>query len=182
MTTKELVGPLPTVRFQDGTRIAYQPPRDTCDGNRWRACTDHRVACDCREAEMAEQIAELRGELKAVADAALKVLAGHPIWVYEDGPNGEREVGCMCTGCQIVRASWVLPHHTGDSMSRDEVDGLSPMQLECGYRWKVCVERGGVPCRQSVVRDRGVYHEHLTDGAGNLVPLPEFDPMNEVPF
>lgn len=37
------------------------PPRDTRD-IRYQLCTDHHTACDCREAELGEVIAELRSE------------------------------------------------------------------------------------------------------------------------
>lgn len=57
----------PTVRFKPGTDQAgatgYDVPKDTLDP-RYAACTDHRVACDCREAERAETIAELLAELQ----------------------------------------------------------------------------------------------------------------------
>lgn len=39
--------------------IRYRPPGDTTDP-RYAACTRHRVACDCREARMAEDRAEAR--------------------------------------------------------------------------------------------------------------------------
>lgn len=55
-----LAGPLPVLRFWDGTTIVYTPPRNTLDP-RFAVCTDHRPACDCREAEWAEQRAEWRG-------------------------------------------------------------------------------------------------------------------------
>jgi hypothetical protein len=54
-----LVGPLPTIQFQDGTRLVYTPPGNTCDP-RARVCAEHRVACDCREAEWAEMRTEWR--------------------------------------------------------------------------------------------------------------------------
>jgi hypothetical protein len=168
--TTDLVGPLPTIRFYDGTKQAYDVPRDTMDP-RFQACTYHHPACDCREAELAEQIAELRGELKGVADAAREVLAGHPIWAYEDGPNGERSVGCMCTGCQIVRATHLLASMEGSSYARDQVDGLSPDEVDFGRRWKVCTERGCAGYLRYRTRDRGHYHEHLTERSGEQVPL-----------
>lgn len=180
--TTDLVGPLPTIRFHDGARQTYDVPKDTMDP-RYVACTEHRPACDCREAELSENAAELRGELKAVAKAARQVLAGHPIWVYEDGPNGEREVGCMCTGCQIVRAGDVLRHSEGDSTHRDETDGLAPWQQECEMRWKVCAgrcpnldEHLTRPPGQAgyITRDRGHYHEHMTHQDGSLERA--FDP------
>jgi hypothetical protein len=64
-TTSALVGPLPQIRFQDGTREVYSPPRNTVDP-RYKACTDHRRACDCREAESAEERQELMGALAEV--------------------------------------------------------------------------------------------------------------------
>lgn len=58
---------VPTVRFKPGTDQAgatgYVVPKDTRDP-RWAACADHHVACDCREAQLAELVAELRDELK----------------------------------------------------------------------------------------------------------------------
>jgi hypothetical protein len=183
MTTKELVGPLPVVRFRDGTRIAYQPPRDTCDGDRWRACTDHRVACDCREAEMAEQISELRAELRMAREAALRILAGHPVYAYEEGPNGQREVGCQCTGCQIAREAFLLSSIEGGPHKRDETDGLTDWDRECERRWKSCFSR----CPNVdehltrprgklgyITRDRGHYHDHLCTREGK--PIREEDP------
>jgi hypothetical protein len=168
--TAELVGPLPTIRFYDGTKQAYDVPRDTMDP-RYKACTYHHPACDCREAELSEQIAELRGELKGITDVARDVLAGHAIWAYEDGPNGERSIGCMCTGCQIVRVGYVLRHAEGDSFHRDETDGLSPDEVDYGRRWKVCTDRGGACHLEYRTRDRGNYHEHLAESNGKLVPL-----------
>jgi hypothetical protein len=115
MTTKELVGPVPTVRFHGGPwrgfdrdypKVAYVVPRDTCDP-RYGACTDHHVACDCREAEMAENLNEYRYELKAQREAFDTILAGHPTWQYSS--DGKRLTGCMCTGCQFARALHIYP-------------------------------------------------------------------------
>jgi hypothetical protein len=78
------------VLFQDGTRLDYDPPRNTLDA-RYVACTKHQVACDCREAEYQEEIAEFRGEFDLVRKALATVLDGH------------RAIACMCTGCQIAR-------------------------------------------------------------------------------
>ncbi len=53
------------VRYRTG-RVQgeeYIPPRNTCDP-RWDRCVDHHVACDCREAEQAEHVDELRSELE----------------------------------------------------------------------------------------------------------------------
>lgn len=99
--TTELVGPLPTVHFQDGSRVVYTAPRDTCDA-RYRTCVHHRVACDCREAESAETISELRAEMRATQKAFAEVLKGHQTWAYTDAGVDEF-AQCQCTGCQIVR-------------------------------------------------------------------------------
>lgn len=76
--------------FHDGTRIAYQPPANTLDP-RYLACTEHRVACDCREAEYNEDIAEYQGDWRMFQKVMAEVLADH--------------IGrcCQCTGCQIAR-------------------------------------------------------------------------------
>jgi hypothetical protein len=98
-----LVGPLPTVTFGDGTRVVYTVPRDTCDP-RHAACKAHRVACDCREAEFAETISELRAMLRDTEKAVNEILAGHQTWAMtETGRDTFAE--CRCTGCQIVRAA-----------------------------------------------------------------------------
>ena len=96
-----LVGPLPTVGFHDGSRVVYSPPKDTMDV-RWETCVHHRVACDCREAEHAETVSELRHEMRRVEKAFAEILKGHQTWAYT--ATGEDEFAqCQCTGCQIVR-------------------------------------------------------------------------------
>lgn len=97
----ELVGPLPSARFHDGSSVTYAPPKDTCDA-RYKACMHHRVACDCREAEFAENVSEWRAERKLTENAINEVLRGHQTWAYND--DGRDEMAeCQCTGCQIVR-------------------------------------------------------------------------------
>lgn len=113
MTSTELVGPLPTVRFYGGPRpvgglfarnkgrnlpaVAYTPPKNTLDP-RYAACTEHRVACDCREAEFAEHKQEARAEWQRVDDVIVSTLRGHATW-----PRTPTDPGCLCTGCQIAR-------------------------------------------------------------------------------
>jgi hypothetical protein len=97
----ELVGPLPSVRFRGGPSVAYTPPKDTCD-SRYKACVHHRVACDCREAEFAENLSEWRAERRMTENAINEVLRGHQTWAFND--DGRDEMAeCRCTGCQIVR-------------------------------------------------------------------------------
>jgi hypothetical protein len=172
MASQALVGPLPTVRFQDGTKVAYTPPKSTMD-NRWRDCTEHHVACDCREAELAEYIAELRAMLKDAQDAARTILAGHATYAYENGANGDdREIGCMCTGCRIARKAYLITYHEGGSSARDEVDGLDQDQISAGLRWKVCINPTD-QCRTLRIRRREgqyrPYHEHLVADNGQPI-------------
>lgn len=86
------------VLFHDGTRLDYDQPKNTLDP-RYPACVEHRVACDCREAEYAEEGTEFRADWASLLAAVKEICAGHP-----------RE--CMCTGCQIARrihVSYVIP-------------------------------------------------------------------------
>lgn len=92
--------------------VAYRVPANTCDP-RYRACTDHHVACDCREAELAEDIGELRAEFNLIRDAARRALANHQLHQLHQ-PHGLRrwERGavplCLCSGCVIARETSAL--------------------------------------------------------------------------
>lgn len=76
--------------------IRYRPPRDTTDP-RYTACRQHRVACDCREAHMAEDRAEMRAyhdettRLEQGVDAVLALHAGPNEWGRCTAP------GCLNT-------------------------------------------------------------------------------------
>lgn len=116
MTSTELVGPVETVKFMGGPTcftgphptVIYDVPASTLD-HRYQSCTDHHVACDCREADLAEVIGELRSELDAIIRIALEVCDGHATEAWED----ERyQTGCMCTGCQIIRRAHLLGRST----------------------------------------------------------------------
>ncbi|PXY17061.1 hypothetical protein [Prauserella flavalba] len=117
MTSTDLVGPLPTITFHGGpggfrnpARVAYSLPRNTLDP-RFAACRDHRPACDCREALLAENLAELRYEYHAAQRAACEVLAGHRVENPDAYTDAERaHLACQCTGCQIVRRSHLLDY------------------------------------------------------------------------
>lgn len=115
-TSTELVGPMPVgkVRFGGGPSIVrrddhgrlrrrhsdatviYDVPTNTLDP-RYTACTDHHVACDCREAEHAEEMQEWAYARREIQGAIDSVLQGHRI------------DECMCTGCQIARSIHVYP-------------------------------------------------------------------------
>lgn len=107
----ELVGPVPTIRYLDGTRQAYDVPRNTCD-NRASACTDHHPACDCRESMLAEDIGEYRAMFREVEQAILAAIKGHQTYAF----TGEDDLGvvsedtfgqCKCPACVIARAAHI---------------------------------------------------------------------------
>lgn len=90
-----LVGPVPSVSFYggpdryrpgiDAPKIGYVIPTSTRDP-RFAACTEHHVACDCREAELAEEIAEFRTEYRRLRDLVYSAVEGHRTWpVSADG-------------------------------------------------------------------------------------------------
>lgn len=101
----------PVVLFRGGPNglkvpaaAEYEPPVNTVDP-RYAACTDHHVACDCREAEFAEERREQRMEREAMRAAFDEILAGHETRNWNDG----KSPGCMCTGCQLARACHIYP-------------------------------------------------------------------------
>lgn len=121
MASKALVGPLRFIHFGawGNVRQAYDVPRDTRD-LRAAACFEHHPACDCREAELNEQINEYWTALKALRAAAETVLRGHRLHDYGDDQSRDLKVGshewkrfirgdgplaCQCTGCQLIRAT-----------------------------------------------------------------------------
>jgi hypothetical protein len=85
------------VLFRDGTRVNAEPPQSTMDP-RYVACTEHRLACDCREAEYAEEVSEYSGEWRRVCEVLATHLKGHKVDV------------CPCTGCVICRELGLTPH------------------------------------------------------------------------
>lgn len=97
------------IRFQDGTQLIYTPPRDTIDP-RYDACTDHHVACDCREAEHQEWQSEASGYNRLMREVFARVLADHQTRVVLSDPfTDPTNKPCMCTGCQIAREIGVYP-------------------------------------------------------------------------
>lgn len=80
-----------TVRFADGSTVDYRPPINTVDP-RYAACKEHRVGCDCREADLREDIVDNRAEWEGFRKALAEVLAGHAACC------------CRCSGCAIARA------------------------------------------------------------------------------
>lgn len=116
MPGTELVGPLRTIRFQDGSRRVYDGPRDSCDP-RYRNCRLHHPACDCREAEFAELLAEFRHTEHLMRHAAAELLVGHRLYDHGTGDrvsaddetywrylSGDGPLACQCAGCRLARA------------------------------------------------------------------------------
>lgn len=96
--------------FGQGGSVNYTPPRDTMDA-RYLACTGHHVACDCREAEWAEERAERIAHVRELRATFSRVLAGHQVYdLNATNPyTGEQAKPCMCTGCQIAREVGIYP-------------------------------------------------------------------------
>ncbi|WP_280201897.1 hypothetical protein [Nocardia cyriacigeorgica] len=95
-----LVGPLVRFRGQP-VAVSSSPPRDTRDP-RYLACTDHRLACDCREAEQNEQLTEYRIELRQLRDLFDALTESHPTRVEVDGVR-RADLECHCPLCVFGR-------------------------------------------------------------------------------
>lgn len=99
------------IRFHDGTTQDYRVPCDTREP-RCKACRDHHPACDCREAEHAEQIAELSATIEQMTRAVQVQLRGHRIEDWISGSDGGGGPACECDGCRLVRTGligWWVP-------------------------------------------------------------------------
>lgn len=120
-----LVGPLPTIRFHDGTKQAYTVPRSTLDP-RYSACVDHHRACDCREAMLAEDKAEYRSMLNGAEKAAVDVLRGHATHAYTSDGEIDYARRCQCTGCQIARVAFLRSW-------ADQEDAGTPVHRPAGW-------------------------------------------------
>lgn len=97
-----MTGPAPvvkvvTVTFQDGQSLTEALPNDTRDP-RYDQCTEHRFACMCREALLAENQRESRIERDQTKKVFNEVLAGHNTFCPQDAFTE-----CRCTGCEIAR-------------------------------------------------------------------------------
>jgi len=111
MSDAELVGPLRPVRYADGRTEWHDLPRNTID-IRYAACHDHHLACDCREAMLAEDIAEYRAMFRDLEQAILDAIKDHQTYAYtgqsDTGWSAEDDFGqCKCQACQIARAAHI---------------------------------------------------------------------------
>ena len=92
----------PVVRFRgQPVDVGRSTPRDTTDP-RYLACTDHHLACDCREAEQNEQINEFRAEFNMLRRAIVDAIDGHATTVYVDHSR-RPDLECKCAVCTIAR-------------------------------------------------------------------------------
>ncbi|MEV1003310.1 hypothetical protein [Nonomuraea sp. NPDC050202] len=89
--------------------VSQPLPKDTRDP-RVEACTNHHPACDCREAILTEELAELRADRHLLLGALREELAGHATWAYTSDNERDEAAECKCTGCRIIRR---LPFYIG---------------------------------------------------------------------
>lgn len=89
------------IQFHDGTRLAYDQPKNTMDP-RYKSCTTHHTACICREAEYAEEVHEYRTEWRGFRDALAEVIAEHAACC------------CQCTACALARRLGLTHLSKGD--------------------------------------------------------------------
>jgi hypothetical protein len=98
-----LVGPLQPVRYATGPTEYHDLPRNTLD-IRYEACASHHLACDCREALLAENEGEWRGMFRAIEAALLDAIKGHNTWAYtRNGLEADPFAQCKCQACAIAR-------------------------------------------------------------------------------
>lgn len=95
-----MVGPVVRFRGQH-VDVGRSVPRDTTDP-RWNNCTDHHLACDCREAEQNEQINEWRNEFHRLRQSIVEAINDHATTVYVDGSR-RPDLECKCGVCAIAR-------------------------------------------------------------------------------
>ena len=112
--SEELVGPVVWFRGQQ-VAVTKSPPTSTTDP-RYDACTDHHLACDCREAHFQERMDDWRYDLKQTEQDILREIDGHPTWVRVGG--GRRtDLECQCLGCRLARRHL----HQHSAATRDNV-------------------------------------------------------------
>lgn len=91
----------PTHRERIRLPLVQPLPENTLDP-RYVTCESHRTACDCREAELAENIHEYRTERDDILRVLREELAGHATWAYTSRNDMEPSAACKCTDCRIV--------------------------------------------------------------------------------
>jgi hypothetical protein len=107
-TGTEVAGPLQRVNYVTGPPQWHDLPRNTLDV-RYEACASHHLACDCREALLAENITEYRAMFQQLEQAILAAIKGHQTYAFtgtdDSGWSGEDEFAqCKCPACAIARS------------------------------------------------------------------------------
>lgn len=97
---------LAQIRFHDGTKVPYDVPRHTGD-IRFALCSDHHPACDCREAELAENLAELRSEMHEI-DRYRSMARGVAQLHRPQGGPSRYSGGPFCVSCSYT-TPWPCP-------------------------------------------------------------------------
>lgn len=135
-----LAGPLRPVRYADGATEWHDLPRNTLD-IRYAACGNHHLACDCREAMLAEEIAEYRAMFRETEHAILAAIKGHLTWAYTPDGYEDEMARCKCPACVIARAA-----HIGyvECMNARTVDTLR-LQAEARRRDRHYYDLNEVP-------------------------------------
>lgn len=105
MTGSEL-GVLRQVSYSGGPQRGRvkepgDPPRNTSD-IRHQLCTHHHLACDCREAELGEQISELRSD----ASDSARAIDGLKAIAFLHGPSSATYRSDLC---QVCYSPWPCP-------------------------------------------------------------------------
>lgn len=101
-----LVGPLQPVRYATGPTQWRDLPRSTLD-IRYTACGNHHLACDCREALLAEDIGEYRAMYREIEQVILTAIKGHQTWAYRHDGWDDEFAQCKCQACIIARAAGI---------------------------------------------------------------------------
>jgi hypothetical protein len=106
-----LVGPLQPVCYANGPVAWHDLPRNTLDV-RYAACGNHHLACDCREAQQAEDIGEFAAMWGEIRRAVLAAIKGHQTYAFtgtdDTGWSGTDEFAqCKCQACVIARSAHV---------------------------------------------------------------------------
>jgi hypothetical protein len=112
---RPLVGPM--VRFRGGpVAVDRSAPTNTGDP-RYRACTDHHLACDCREADLNEQLHEYRSEWQLLRDEMGRAIRGHATVVEQEDGQPRIDLQCQCALCEFARVAGLVPNRWAREVS-----------------------------------------------------------------
>lgn len=138
-----MVGPLQRVRYAGGVTEWHDLPRNTID-IRYSACGNHHLACDCREASLAEDIGEYRVMYRELETAILVATAGHATWAYDANGWDDEFAQCKCRACGIARTARI---GFAETMRQRQAADEAADQAAAGRgrAWQQCPVRPGHP-------------------------------------